>query len=130
MKTITNLISKTEDFLWNATYMGLSIMTNKKVSMLLMLIIANVSIVLAQNENDMANSLWSKATIVYQLMSVLVLLALLFFGGKAAMEGMKGQDGAWLKFGTILAIGGIWFFAIPPFIKYLATQKGQSFSGV
>ena len=121
MKTINFLSNRINLFLWNITFMFFSITSDKRVSVILAILLANVSLVFAQDDTGMSQALWSKVMVVYQLMSVLVLLALLFFGGKSAMEGMKGEQGAWLKFGSILAVAGIWFFAIPPFIKYLNT---------
>jgi hypothetical protein len=122
MKTINKLTNHINNLMFDITFKFLEVISDKRMAVMLALLFANVSLVLAQGNNEMANSLWKNVQVVYQLMSVMVLLALLFFGGKAAMEGMKGEQGAWIKFGSILAVGGIWFFAIPPFISFLNKQ--------
>jgi hypothetical protein len=130
IKTINYLSNKLVHFAWTVVFTFFKVTSDKRMAVALALLFANVSLVLAQSdETGMIAPLWQKITIVYQLMSVLVLLALLFFGGKSAMEGMKGEQGAWVKFGSILAVAGIWFFAIPPFIKYLRQQGNNNGSG-
>jgi len=79
-----------------------------------------------QGFDEVGGKMWDQAESVYQLMSVFVLLAGLFFLGKGIIEGLRGEQGAWVKIGGSLLVFGVWFFAVPPLIRYLASQASST----
>lgn len=79
--------------------------------------------------DSVTENMWEQAGPTYKLISVVVLLAGLFFLGKGVVEGLRGEQGAWVKIAGSLLVFAIWFFAVPPLINFLSAQvKTQNFN--
>lgn len=79
--------------------------------------------------DQVGDNMWEQAGPTYKLISVFVLLSGLFFLGKGIIEGLRGEQGAWVKIGGSLLVFAVWFFAVPPLINFLSSQvKNQNFN--
>jgi|LakMenE01Jun11ns_1017448.scaffolds.fasta_scaffold9856205_2 hypothetical protein len=98
---------------------------NKRVGLLIILILFEVSMAQGADElGSMTQTLSSRLTSLFKLMSVLVIAGVLFYGGKNAMNAMNGQDDrGWIKFAAILLVAAVWFFGIPALISSLNTSS-------
>jgi hypothetical protein len=97
--------------------------SDKRMCLLIVFLLFNVSFSFAAGDDStLANTFYAKLAWVFQGLSAIMLIAILYFGLKAGFEGLRGEQGAWMKLGGIVLIAIIWFAAMVPFINYLKAQ--------
>lgn len=74
---------------------------------------------------NVGKSMWKQAGNLYKLMSVIVFLGALFFLGKGVLEGIRGEQGAWVKIAGALLVFAVWVFGVPPLINYLTATASD-----
>jgi hypothetical protein len=98
-------------------------MADKRFRLLIVFLLCNVTFSFAAGDDStLANTFYAKLAWVFQGLSAIMLLAILYFGLKALFEGLRGDQGAWMKLGGIALMAIIWFSAMVPFINYLKAQ--------
>lgn len=103
---------------------------DKKSILFLAFIGASTSATAQDELAEVKNSLGNKLQSAYDLMSIIVVLAIIYFGAKAVIEAVRGEQGAWQKFGGILIVIAIWFFGFPALINAIKGGSGQNVNGI